>query len=59
MNTLPENKYQCPVCEQLTLDLNCSGVCNKCENDGYWIDPVGGVHKDDANEFSDPTKMYE
>jgi len=52
--------YDCPVCNRKTTAK--WGVCDSCEDEGYWIDPAGGLHHDEgtaADEFEDPAKMYE
>lgn len=45
----------CPICEDLTTDINGSGTCNECEQQGFWVDPAGGTHYGD----DDPAAMYE
>lgn len=36
--------------------MSGAGVCETCEENGYWIDPAGGVHQGDDE---DPAAMYE
>lgn len=48
---------KCLVCGETS---NKSSLCDKCENDGWWIDPAGGVHSPDLeDDFADPAAMYE
>lgn len=47
--------FECPVCGQPTRVHSGDGVCPECEEEGFWMDPLGGVHH--GNE-SDPAEMY-
>lgn len=54
--------YTCPACQSSTTNLSGSGVCNECEEFGFWMDPAGGLHHDnpdDPNDYEDPAAMYE
>jgi hypothetical protein len=48
----------CPICGKVTHEENSgiSGICNDCEEEGWWMDVVGGLHS--PNE-DDPAAMYE
>jgi len=60
MQTESKVTYNCPKCDKPTQDINGSGLCDKCESIGFWMDPAGGVHFDnpDSDEFIDPAAMY-
>lgn len=49
--------YPCERCKKPTFSL--IGVCEKCEEKGWWVDPAGGLHRDVEGEFTDPAAMYE
>jgi len=52
-----EPHYTCPNCGLIASESGSqlSGICNICDSEGVWMDPVGGVHSKDG----DPAKMYE
>lgn len=51
----PRVLYNCPACNQPT-SYQGAGVCLRCEEQGVWIDPAGGLHSGDED---DPAAMYE
>jgi len=59
-NTEVEKKvHKCENCGTIISKEEKSknfGLCNFCEEEGFWIDPAGGVHSGDD---SDPASMYE
>jgi len=50
--------WNCPVCGNQLNVISGSGVCTPCENNGWWVDPVGGLHNDGEDEDYDPAAMY-
>lgn len=44
----------CPICGVWTTGI--TGICDSCEEKGYWIDPAGGIHDPDED---DPSAQYE
>ena len=49
--------FQCPICYRMfELDEMGNPVCNKCEVEGWWVDPAGGIHYPDEK---DPAAQYE
>lgn len=53
LTSKPDDVGDCYVCSALAVDSN---LCEDCEENGYWIDPAGGVHSSDEE---DPAGMYE
>jgi hypothetical protein len=54
---MEEEKFPCGTCHKMiTANEFIGGVCKSCDEAGFWIDPVGGVHH--GNE-EDPAAMYE
>lgn len=51
-----DSSYECPACGTTSSHMSGTGVCEKCEEKGIWIDPAGGIHTDDED---DPAAMYE
>ena len=54
--------WTCPACGKEINKNDPSeegndGVCNSCEDKGFWVDPAGGVHQE--GEDYDPAAMYE
>ena len=46
-------KTKCEVCGK---EINqVYPICDECDEQGYWIDPIGTVHAPDA----DPLRAYE
>jgi len=61
---MESEKFNCPVCDKkVTTKEFVGGVCEKCDEEGFWMDPAGGIHYSDPNgdpeDFEDPAKMYE
>lgn len=68
MDELKKSTMKCDICEKVheviyhpmnewAVKNGCFIlICKDCENEGYWIDPAGGLHH--PNE-DDPAKMYE
>lgn len=59
---IPVETYECPKCKRMMPQKEfLGGLCKDCDREGYWMDPVGGIHFDDPNsdEFDDPASMYE
>ena len=53
---LTKEQYTCPRChKQIQLADYIGGVCSKCDAQGWWVDPAGGLHHGEDN----PAKMYE
>ena len=52
--------WTCPACrkEINVNDERANGICSSCENKGFWVDPAGGVHLSDDDDY-DPASMYE
>lgn len=47
--------FECPLCEKKVPEEQIKyGICDECEKNGYWMDPIGGIHK----EGDDPAAMY-
>lgn len=55
---IEEEEDRCPVCHKhITRETSdISGICNSCSDEGWWMDPAGGVHSPDDD---DPAAMYE
>src|SRR6185369_15282195 len=45
--------------EEKIDDRDTIYLCDDCESEGWWVDPSGGLHPPDNDEFEDPTSMYE
>ena len=55
VSTLPE----CHVCQD-KAERNTGGFCDFHAEQGWWVDPAGGVHEPDTEDnFHDPAAMYE
>lgn len=56
-----EHDLRCSGCNRLfSAPLNVTEfICTDCENEGWWIDPAGGIHEPDNGDFEDPAAMYE
>jgi len=56
-----EKIYECPGCgKEINKDgfePGC-GVCEDCANQGLWMDPAGGLHYSNDEDY-DPASMYE
>ena len=53
---------KCPGCgDKVARDKFFMGLCPECTAKGYWMDPVGGVHRQDNAIYDDydPAAMYE
>ena len=60
MSTSKIETWECPRCHKPVSVITGSGFCPECEDKGFWMDPMGGVHFDDPDgEFQDPAAMYE
>ena len=58
MKIFDDTKISCPACrKKVTLEeADFAGFCNPCSEEGFWMDPAGGVHYGDEE---DPARMYE
>jgi len=50
--------FNCPSCGKESLNHSGSGVCVECEMENYWVDPAGGVHQSNEEDY-DPASLYE
>jgi len=51
--------FRCEKCSKEISEDEMSenlGFCDKCDAEGYWLDPVGGIHSADE---TDSAAMYE
>jgi len=51
--------YKCENCGKIISKdefFKHFGFCTPCEEDGFWIDPAGGIH---SGEETDLAAMYE
>lgn len=53
---MKNKEIKCLVCGE----VNDESICVTCDENGYWIDPAGGIHCDDPDDdnWSDPTELY-
>ena len=57
-NVVIDSTPCCPACNCYKEIVSGFGVCEECVEAGYWIDPAGGLHLSDDDDY-DPAQMYE
>lgn len=52
-----DEKTSCLVCGEVNTD-NMDSICNPCQDDGYFMDPIGTIHCTGNDESYDPASAY-